>query len=187
MKFLNDNQIEKFLKELQTIPEKAQTILDNTQKIKDIAHKQFQNENIFYMGRTLDMDISFEASLKLKEISYINSFAIGAGELKHGTIALVNDKTFVVALSTQDKLIEKMMANTKEVKARGAKVLAITKETLKFPNDCCDELILIPNTLDIFTPLLSIIPLQLFAYYVSTFRGNDVDKPRNLAKSVTVE
>lgn len=187
LKFLNDNQIEKFLKELQTIPEKAQTILDNTQKIKDIAHKQFQNENIFYMGRTLDMDISFEASLKLKEISYINSFAIGAGELKHGTIALVNDKTFVVALSTQDKLIEKMIANTKEVKARGAKVLAITKETLKFPNDCCDELILIPNTLDIFTPLLSIIPLQLFAYYVSTFRGNDVDKPRNLAKSVTVE
>lgn len=187
LNILDDKQVEELLKELKTIPEKAQTILDDKQKIKDIAQKQFKNENIFYMGRNIDMDISFESSLKLKEISYINSFAIGAGELKHGTIALVDDKTFVVALSTQEKLIEKMIANIKEVKARGAKVLTVTKETTKFSNDCCDEIILIPETLDIFTPLLSIIPMQLLAYYISTLRGNNVDKPRNLAKSVTVE
>jgi glucosamine--fructose-6-phosphate aminotransferase (isomerizing) len=139
------------------------------------------------MGRGVDVDTAFEASLKLKEISYINSFAIAAGELKHGTIALMEEGTLVVAGATQDRLYDKMLSNIKEVKARGAYVVAVAKEGHTEVEKVADKVLFIPKTLDELAPILSVVPLQLFAYYVSLARGNDVDKPRNLAKSVTVE
>ena len=142
---------------------------------------------MFYIGRGIDSAVAYEGSLKLKEISYINSFAIAAGELKHGTIALMEQGTLVIALATQDRLFEKMLSNIKEVKARGAYVLAIAKEGNTAIEKEADEVIYIPECIDEITPLLSIVPLQLFAYYVAKNRGCDIDKPKNLAKSVTVE
>lgn len=184
---LNDDEVKSYINELISIPDKIQKLLDDNEKIKQIASEQFQNESIFYMGRNVDMEIAYESSLKLKEISYINSFAIGAGELKHGTIALVKDETFVISFATQEFLFDKMISNIKEIKARGAYVLTIVKDKCKDISDLYDKVLKIPYTLDIFTPILSIIPMQLLAYYISVMRGNDVDKPRNLAKSVTVE
>ncbi len=184
---LNGDEVKSYINELISIPDKIQKLLDDSEKIKQIASEQFQNESIFYMGRNVDMEIAYESSLKLKEISYINSFAIGAGELKHGTIALVKDGTFVISFATQEFLFDKMISNIKEIKARGAYVLTIIKDECKDISDLCDKVLKIPYTLDIFTPILSIIPMQLLAYYISVMRGNDVDKPRNLAKSVTVE
>jgi glucosamine--fructose-6-phosphate aminotransferase (isomerizing) len=178
---------DQLIEELQKIPEKAANILKHTEQIQKLADEQFNNESVFFIGRGLDTEISYEASLKLKEISYINSFAIAAGEMKHGTIALIEEGTLVVALATQDKLYGKMLSNIKEVKARKGYVVAVAKEGNKEIEKVADEVIYIPDTLDELTPLLSIIPLQLFAYYVSVARGNDVDKPRNLAKNVTVE
>jgi len=169
------------------MPEKITEVLDQSKEIQKLAAAQFNNEKVFFMGRGVDCDIAYEGSLKLKEISYINSFAIAAGELKHGTIALIEDNTFVVAMATQDKLYEKMLSNIKEVKARGAYVFAIAKEGNDQLTKTADEVFFIPTTLDALTPILSVIPTQLLAYYVSALRGNDVDKPRNLAKSVTVE
>ena len=128
-----------------------------------------------------------EGSLKLKEISYINSFAIAAGELKHGTIALIEEGTLVFALATQDFLFEKMLSNIQEIKARGANVVGIAKEGNREIEKQSSEVIYIPSCMDEVTPLLSVVPLQLFAYYVAKFRGCNIDKPKNLAKSVTVE
>ncbi|MDM8534907.1 glutamine--fructose-6-phosphate transaminase (isomerizing) [Clostridiaceae bacterium HSG29] len=186
------NTIEKekyneIVNEIKKIPNSIQNILNDNEKIYEIAKKQFNNEKIFFIGRGLDVEISYEASLKLKEISYINSQAIAAGELKHGTIALIEKETLVVAIATQDRLYEKMLSNIKEVKARKGSILSIAKIHNKEIDDISDYRISIPDTLDILTPLLSIVPMQLFAYYMSVLRGNDVDKPRNLAKSVTVE
>ena len=142
---------------------------------------------VFFMGRGVDLYSAYEASLKFKEISYVNSFAIAAGELKHGTIALIEDETLVVALATQQHLYEKMLSNIVEVKARGAYVVAVAMEGDDEILKTADEVIFIPKTMECLAPLLSVIPMQLFAYYVSVAKGNDVDKPRNLAKSVTVE
>ncbi|BBE31551.1 glutamine--fructose-6-phosphate aminotransferase [isomerizing] [Tepiditoga spiralis] len=184
---LTEKRYFEIIKELKVLPEKIEKILKNTKQIQELADNNFNNNSIFFMGRGIDVDISMEASLKLKEISYINSFAIPAGELKHGTIALVEKGTLVIAISTQKRLTEKMISNIKEVKARGAKVIVVTLESNKDVVKVADDVIYIPETLDILTPVLSIIPMQIFAYYVSIARGNDVDKPRNLAKSVTVE
>lgn len=183
----SDDQIKSYLDELLCIPEKIEQILKKSDDIKEISSKHINEDKVLFIGRNMDMDIAYESSLKLKEISYINSFAIGAGELKHGTIALIDDKTFVIALSTQNKLQNKMIANIKEVKSRGANVLCIVQEESTFMENCCDNVFTIPDTFDIFTPMLSIIPMQLLAYYVSYLKGNNVDMPRNLAKSVTVE
>ncbi|MGN0713691.1 MAG: SIS domain-containing protein, partial [Anaerovoracaceae bacterium] len=142
---------------------------------------------VFFIGRGLDSSVSYEGSLKLKEISYINSFAIAAGELKHGTIALMEPGTLVVTLATQDFLYEKMLSNIQEVKARGAHVLSIAKEGNTAIEAHSNEVIYIPACRDEITPLLSVVPLQLFAYYVAKERGCNIDKPKNLAKSVTVE
>lgn len=172
---------------LYDIPAKVQEILDQSEMIQRIASEQFNNESVFFIGRGLDVEISYESSLKLKEISYINSYAIAAGELKHGTIALIEDGTLVVSLATQDHLYEKMLSNIKEVKARKGSILSVAKRGNKEIAEISDYTIYIPDTLDILTPLLSIVSMQLFAYYISVQRGNDVDKPRNLAKSVTVE
>lgn len=175
------------IEELKTMPNKIQKILEENAIYQKLADTQFDNESVFFMGRGCDVDIAFEGSLKLKEISYINSFAIAAGELKHGTIALMEEGTLVLAIATQDHLYEKMLSNIKEVKARGAYVVAIAKEGNTEVEKSADEVIYIPSTMDELTPLLSVVPLQVFSYYVSIARGNDVDKPRNLAKSVTVE
>jgi len=184
---LSKEEYDTLIAELKNMPEKVQNILDNFTDIQKLADEQFNNEHVFFMGRGIDVEVALEGSLKLKEISYINSFAIAAGELKHGTIALIEEGTLVVALATQDRLYDKMLSNIKEVKARGAYVVAIAKEGNKEVEKSADKVIYIPDTMDVLTPILSVIPLQLFAYYVSVARGNDVDKPRNLAKSVTVE
>ncbi len=184
---LSENEINEFLTELQTIPDKIQSMLDRQEEIQRIADLEFDNESVFFIGRNLDAEIAFEASLKLKEISYINSFAIAAGELKHGTIALIEDGTLVVTIATQDELYEKMLSNIREVKARNAHIFSIVKEGAADIEEVSDMVFYIPHTMDILAPLLSVVPTQLFAYYVSVARGNDVDKPKNLAKSVTVE
>ncbi|MCD6436168.1 MAG: glutamine--fructose-6-phosphate transaminase (isomerizing), partial [Clostridiales bacterium] len=184
---IEDKYYNEIIEELKSMPDKAQKILDNEIQIKQLADAQFNNEQVFFIGRSIDFDTALEASLKLKEISYINSFAIQAGELKHGTIALVEDNTLVITLATQNKLFGKILSNIKEVKARGAHVVAVAQESNKEIGKVADEVIFIPDTMDELAPILSVIPMQLFAYYISLARGNDVDKPRNLAKSVTVE
>ncbi len=184
---LDEESYREVLNALHEMPKHIQTVLDAEVKIQRIADHQFNNENVFFMGRGVDVDSAFEASLKLKEISYINSFAIAAGELKHGTIALIEEDTLVIALVTQESLFDKMLSNIKEVKARGAHVLAVAMEGHDDILKVADEVIWIPRTLDSLAPITSIIPMQQLAYYISVARGNDVDKPRNLAKSVTVE
>lgn len=184
---LEDQRYFEVIQELKTMPEKVSAVLEKSSEIQKLAASQFNNEKVFFMGRGVDCDLAYEGSLKLKEISYINSFAIAAGELKHGTIALIEDDTFIVALASQDKLYDKMLSNIKEVKARGAHVFAIAKEGNDQILKTADEVFFIPNTMDELTSILAVIPTQLLAYYVSALRGNDVDKPRNLAKSVTVE
>ncbi len=184
---LDEAEYQEVLAGLHEMPKQIQTVLDSEIKIQRIADHQFNNEHVFFMGRGVDVDSSYEASLKLKEISYINSFAIAAGELKHGTIALIQEGTLVVALATQEHLFDKMLSNIKEVKARGAHVLAVAMEGNDDITKVADEVIWIPRTLDCLAPITSIVPMQQLAYYVSVARGNDVDKPRNLAKSVTVE
>lgn len=172
---------------LKVMPEKIQHMLDHTEFVQQLADEQFDNNSVFFMGRGIDVDVAHEGSLKFKEISYVNSFSIAAGELKHGTIALIEDDTLVMTLATQDRLYDKMLSNIKEVKARGAYVVAIAMEGNEEITKVADKVIFIPQELDILAPILAVVPLQLFAYYVSVARGNDVDKPRNLAKSVTVE
>lgn len=175
------------IEELKLIPSKLQQILDNKKAIENLADIFYNREQIFFIGRGPDAGVSYEGSLKLKEISYINSFAIAAGELKHGTIALIEDDTLVFALATQDKLFEKMIANIEEIKARGARVIGVAKEGNGDIEKKADQVIYIPQCMDELTPLLSVVPLQLFSYYVARKRGCNVDKPKNLAKSVTVE
>lgn len=184
---LSNEEYTEILSELKSIDQKVAKVLEDAEKPQHLASEQFNNESVFFMGRGVDVDTALEGSLKFKEISYINSFAIAAGELKHGTIALIDKGTMVVAVATQERLYDKMLSNIKEVKARGAYVVAVAQEGHDEIAKVADEVIWIPRTLDLLAPILSIIPLQLFAYYVSVARGNDVDKPRNLAKSVTVE
>lgn len=162
-------------------------ILEKKNKIKEASKYIYDAVNVFYLGRGLDYTTAKEAALKLKEISYIYTEAFAAGELKHGPIALIEEGTPVLCVVTQSSLEEKMISNIKEVKARGAFVLAITKQNNKEVAKVADEVIYIPEAEDILMPVLSVIPTQLIAYYASIARGNDVDKPRNLAKSVTVE
>ena len=177
------------IKEIKTLPDKAKEIIteDNIKQIMKSAHKHCTVEDTYFLGRNLDYAVALEGSLKLKEISYIHSEAFPAGELKHGPIALIEDNTLVITLATQEKLFEKTVSNIKEVKARGAFVLSIATEKADLIKDLADEIMIVPETLDIFMPILSVMPTQLFAYYCSVERGIDVDKPRNLAKSVTVE
>ena len=153
----------------------------------EIAKLIYNSNSIFFIGRGVDYALSLEGSLKLKEISYIHSEAYAAGELKHGTISLIDENTYVIAINTEEKLSEKTISNIKEVKSRKAKVIYITTDVLDKENDFYDEKIVIPSTIDYLQPLLTIIPLQLIAYNVAKLKGCDIDKPRNLAKSVTVE
>lgn len=184
---MKEEDYKKVIQELKALPEKVERILGDIDKIQHLGDAQFNNESVFFMGRGLDVNVAHEGSLKLKEISYINSFAIAAGELKHGTIALIEKGTLVIALATQDHLYDKMLSNIQEVRARGAYVVAVAKEGNTEVAKTADVVLYIPDTMDELTPVLSIIPLQLFAYFIAVARGCDVDKPKNLAKSVTVE
>ncbi len=176
------------LAELQALPEKMQTYLANFEDTKYFASRFFNHNSIFFIGRNLDYAMGLEGSLKLKEISYIHSEAYASGELKHGTISLIEPGTLVVALGTCAALFDKAMSNVVEVKARGATVLAVTTESCRERMEkTADGVIAVPETHPLLQPSLSIVPLQLFAYYVALQRGCDIDKPRNLAKSVTVE
>ena len=174
--------------ELERLPDKVAQILQEQGEIQYFASQFFNHESIFFIGRNLDYAIGMEGSLKLKEISYIHSEAYASGELKHGTISLIEPGTLVVTIGTYAPLFDKAMSNVVEVKSRGARVLALTTEHGREQMASrVDALITIPETEDPFLPSLSVVPLQLFAYYVALQRGCDIDKPRNLAKSVTVE
>ncbi|GIO88681.1 glutamine--fructose-6-phosphate aminotransferase [Paenibacillus faecis] len=173
---------------MQALPEQVESMLENSDAIKAYAEQISTHEHLFFIGRGLDYAVAQEGSLKLKEISYIHSEAYAAGELKHGTLALIEEGIPVIALATQESVLEKTVSNIKEVKARGADVMAIThEEHVAGLLKSVDQAFAIPKTLPLLTPALSVVPLQLLAYYASLARGNDVDKPRNLAKSVTVE
>ena len=185
---LTAEQAEALAAEVRALPEKMETALKTEPQLQRIASTASQKKHVFFVGRGMDYALSMEAALKLKEVSYIFSEAYAAGELKHGPIALLQEGRLVVATITQPQLIDKTMSNLKEVKARGARILAICRESLREKVEPeVDELILIPDADELLCPLLAAIPLQLFAYCMAVQRGCDVDKPRNLAKSVTVE
>ena len=185
---LTAEQAEALAAEVRALPEKMETALKTEPQLQRIASTASQKKHVFFVGRGMDYALSMEAALKLKEVSYIFSEAYAAGELKHGPIALLQEGRLVVATITQPQLIDKAMSNLKEVKARGARILAICRESLREKVEPeVDELILIPDADELLCPLLAAIPLQLFAYCMAVQRGCDVDKPRNLAKSVTVE
>lgn len=184
---LTKEQIKEISEGLLALPEKVEDILCHLREIETISEEIAKEDYMFFLGRGLDYPVAMEGSLKVKEISYIHSEAYGAGELKHGPIALIEDGTVVVALCTQEHLIEKMISNIKEVKTRGAKVYAIAFEGDETVKKAVDKVIYIPRTLSVLAPVLTVIPLQLMSYYISIKKGCDVDKPRNLAKSVTVE
>ncbi|BAF58720.1 MAG: glutamine--fructose-6-phosphate transaminase (isomerizing) [Pelotomaculum sp.] len=180
-------QIRELLLGLKKLADKAQSILDNTVEIKDFAGEFATCKDLFFIGRGLDYAVALEGSLKLKEISYIHAEAYAAGELKHGTLALIEEKVPVVALATQVSLFDKMIGNIQEVNARGASVLALAMQGLKEVEKVAGKVVYIPETNPVLAPVLTVIPLQLLAYHTAVARGCDVDKPRNLAKSVTVE
>lgn len=184
---ISDEVYKNYVDELLAVPDKLTSLLKQEKKIEALAKKLYKRNNVFFIGRGNDAAVAYEGSLKLKEISYINSFAIAAGELKHGTIALIEQDTLVIALATQDRLFDKMLSNIQEVKARGAFVVGIAKENNIDIELQSEAVIYIPECMDDITPLLSIVPLQLLAYYIAKLRGCDIDKPKNLAKSVTVE
>jgi glucosamine--fructose-6-phosphate aminotransferase (isomerizing) len=180
-------QLKELTAELNCMDEKVEEVFGQEEKIRQLAKKYHKVESTFFLGRGFDYAVAMEGALKLKEISYIHAEAYAAGELKHGPLALIYEGVPVLALITQDQLVEKTMSNIKEVKARGAVVVAICKENLQEACQECDEQIVLPNVNPILAPIVAVIPLQIFSYYMAIFRGADVDKPRNLAKSVTVE
>ncbi|MCI9511966.1 glutamine--fructose-6-phosphate transaminase (isomerizing) [Oscillospiraceae bacterium 50-60] len=185
---VEQSEYDAVLAELQILPEKMERYLKDFQDTQYFASRYFNHNSVFYIGRNLDYAMGLEGSLKLKEISYIHSEAYASGELKHGTISLIEPGTLVVALGTYGPLFDKAMSNVVEVKARGAEVLAVTTEGFREKMaKTADAVVAVPDTHPILQPSLGIVPLQLFAYYVALQRGCDIDKPRNLAKSVTVE
>ncbi len=184
---LAPEQIGSIITALKQIPDQVELVLKQSDIIEKLAHSFVEVSDTFFIGRGLDWNVSMEGALKLKEISYIHAEAYAAGELKHGTLALITEKTPVIALATQGEVYEKTVSNIKEVKARDARVIGITYEGNKDLLKSVDEVFYLPLTINELSPILAVIPLQLLAYYVSLARGCDVDKPRNLAKSVTVE
>ena len=185
---LGAEEYRELVEQLQLLPAKAEEILKHTKEIQYYASIYFNHDSVFFIGRNIDYAVGLEGSLKLKEISYIHSEAYAAGELKHGTISLIEDGTLVVALASWSELFDKLMSNVKEVKARGADVIGVATESHKDAlTALVDSALTIPDIHPMFLPSLEVIPMQLFAYYVALMRGCDIDKPRNLAKSVTVE
>ncbi len=180
-------EFDEMLQDLKELPEQVELLLNNQNKVQKFANRYLAANDVFFIGRGIDFAISMEGSLKLKEISYIHSEAYAAGELKHGTISLIEEGTLVSAVLTQENLYKKMISNMEEVRTRGAFVMVITNEGNTEVERAADYVMYIPKTNKYFTNSLAIIPLQLFGYYIATGKGCDVDKPRNLAKSVTVE
>ncbi|WP_411169586.1 glutamine--fructose-6-phosphate transaminase (isomerizing) [Clostridium sp. MB05] len=184
---LNNDLSESIKEELLNLPEKVKEIIERKDELQKFASKNYMDKDLFFLGRGLDYAVALEGSLKLKEISYIHSEAYAGGELKHGPIALIEKGTPVIALLTEDRLKDKMISNIREVITRGARVLAIANEGDDDAKEVCNDVIYIPKTNSLLTPVLSVVPLQLISYYMAKQKGCDVDKPRNLAKSVTVE
>lgn len=184
---INKEYYHEIISKMKKLPDKIQRILDNRQNLDEIAEFISKKQHAFYIGRNIDYSLAQEGSLKLKEISYIHAEAFAAGELKHGTIALIEDGTPVIAIMTQDNMLAKMISNIEEVRARGSKVISVTQESNKQIKDISYDTIFIPDSDDLLAPILSIIPLQILALEVAKKKGLNVDKPRNLAKSVTVE
>lgn len=175
------------VRELNTLPQKVKRLLEEKEEIKRFAFEAMNKKDVFFIGRGIDYAVSIEGSLKLKEISYVHSEAYAAGELKHGTISLIEEGTLVVGLLTQSGVIEKTVSNMEETRTRGAVLASFTTEKNRKLPEGNGWTFRIPDTDELFTPSLAVVPLQLFAYYLSVLRGNDVDNPRHLAKSVTVE
>lgn len=184
---ISEEECRGYVKQLQNMPAMLEKVLEQKENAQFVASKLVNAENLLYIGRGLDYALSMEGSLKLKEISYIHSESYAAGELKHGTISLVTDMMPVIAVATQSRLFEKTVSNIKEVKARGAMVYAVCCEDADIDRTAVDFVIPVPHIDELLLPMLAVVPLQLIAYYTAVLRGNDVDKPRNLAKSVTVE
>ena len=184
---ITEEQYENYIAELQAIPEKIEKIIEDKERIQWFAAKQANAKDAFFVGRGIDYAISLEGSLKMKEISYIHSEAYAAGELKHGTISLIEDGTLVIGVLTQPALYEKTLSNMVECKSRGAYLMGLTTFGHYNIEENADFSVYIPKTDPHFATSLAVIPLQLLGYYVSVAKGLDVDKPRNLAKSVTVE
>ena len=184
---INEARYSGLIKEMQTLPEKIEKIIEDKERIQWFASKQANARDVFFVGRGIDYAICLEGSLKMKEISYIHSEAYAAGELKHGTISLIEDDILVVGVLTQPDLYEKTVSNMVECKSRGAYLMGLTNFGQYNIEDTADFTVYIPKTDPLFATSLAVIPLQLLGYYVSVARGLDVDKPRNLAKSVTVE
>ncbi|MDY3815452.1 MAG: SIS domain-containing protein, partial [Candidatus Limiplasma sp.] len=181
-------ELDRLWKQLRLLPQKAQAALETERDVQRAASRLRSKKHAFFVGRGMDYALSMEGALKLKEVSYVFSEAYAAGELKHGPIALLQDGRLVVASVTQSALLEKTMSNLREAKTRGAYLVAVcTQSLLGRVSALADETIVIPDTDDLLAPLLAAIPLQLFAYCMAVGRGCDVDQPRNLAKSVTVE
>ena len=184
---MNDDELKAFTDEILTLPEKIAIALESYGATKKLSKHIAKKEHMFFIGRGIDYPLCLEGSLKMKEISYIHCEGYGAGELKHGTISLIESGTVVAAVATDDSLYGKMVSNIKEVNSRGAYVIAIVKEGTEGVEEIADEVIYIPRASRYLTPSLTVVPLQLLAYHTTVERGLDVDKPRNLAKSVTVE
>ena len=184
---ITEKQYFEYIEELKSIPEKINRIIEDKERIQWFAAKQANAKDIFFVGRGIDYAVCLEGSLKLKEISYIHSEAYAAGELKHGTISLIEDNILVIGSLTQPDLFEKTVSNMVECKSRGASLMGLTTFGNYSIEDTADFVVYIPKTDPHFAASLAVVPLQLLGYYVSVARGLDVDKPRNLAKSVTVE
>lgn len=184
---LSGNEVEEFINHIQKLPEKIEKSLESNDITRDLAKHIATKEHIFFIGRGIDYPLCLEGALKLKEISYIHCEGYGAGELKHGTISLIEEGTVVIALITDKTLYKKMISNIQEVHSRGAYVIAIINEELKGIEKIADKVIYIPDTIKSLSPSVAVVPLQLLAYHTTNEKGLDVDKPRNLAKSVTVE
>ncbi len=184
---LDAEEYARLLEELEKMSDKAADVLNVKERMQKLASERFNEHSIFFIGRGIDYALAMEVSLKLKEISYIHSEAYAAGELKHGTIALIEKDTLVIALATQSKLVEKTVSNIEEVRARGAYVVSVCDGDEDRVTKVSDMTVELPVCEELYAPILAVIPMQLFAYYVSLAKGFDVDKPRNLAKTVTVE
>ncbi|MDD2568871.1 MAG: glutamine--fructose-6-phosphate transaminase (isomerizing) [Clostridia bacterium] len=184
---ISTEEVKAYTEELLALPVKLEQLLENKEDIQYWASQFYNRKNIFFIGRNMDYAVTLEGSLKLKEISYIHSEAYAGGELKHGTISLIEPGTLVVALATYAPLVEKMISNIREVKARGAVVMSIASEKNTALEEASDTVVYTPQTMELLQPSLTVIPLQFFAYYVASMKGCSIDKPRNLAKSVTVE
>lgn len=184
---MDEKTVRDMVGEIQKLPDTLEEILKCAPTLKQLAERYVYLEHAYFIGRNLDYAVAMEASLKLKEISYIHSEAYAAGELKHGTISLIEEGTFVVGLACCDRLLDKTLSNIKEVKARGAEVLLVTTDAHKAMVPEADHVIYIPETHELFMPSLEVVPMQMLGYYIALARNCDIDKPRNLAKSVTVE